>query len=111
MVIDVLSTAEVCRRSGVTYRRVDHWTCLGIVKPLTDDRPGSGKQRQWDPRAVPTFKAIGDALELLGLTHGNQGSIKLVARLWNGFMEDRRDRVTIRHGSAVLVVDLPEETR
>lgn len=48
-----MTSAEVCERSGVTYRMLDHYVRTGLipgVASLTDK--GSGNPREWTPQQV-----------------------------------------------------------
>lgn len=49
--MDTISAAEVCRRSGVTYRKLDHYVRLGLVTPASEVY-GSGHARSFPPEAV-----------------------------------------------------------
>lgn len=42
----MLTSLEVCRRAGITYRQLDYWCRTGVVEPLIDAR-GSGSQRRF----------------------------------------------------------------
>ena len=45
--IDVVLTApQVCRRAGITYRQLDYWCRVGMIRPERDAR-GSGTQRKF----------------------------------------------------------------
>lgn len=42
----LLSTVEVCRRAGVSYRQLDYWIRCGILTPAREAR-GSGSARRF----------------------------------------------------------------
>lgn len=42
----LISTPELCRRAKVTYRMLNMWVVLGLVKPAVESR-GSGTVRRW----------------------------------------------------------------
>ena len=42
----MLSTPEVCRVTGLSYRQIDSWTRLGVFRPVVSAR-GSGTQRRY----------------------------------------------------------------
>jgi hypothetical protein len=62
----MISTAEMCKRTGATYRRVDYWTRQGVVCP-TIDCAGSGSRRKWAERQVRIVHMVSD-LSNLGAT-------------------------------------------
>lgn len=47
----LLSTIEVCRRTGATYRQVDYWVRAGLVVPEVG-ATGSGSARRWTVEQV-----------------------------------------------------------
>lgn len=55
--------------TGVTYRRLDHWTRRGILSPL-DSLPGSGTPRRWTRhdlalvRHIVAFTGVGMSLDV-----------------------------------------------
>jgi Na+(H+)/acetate symporter ActP len=63
-----LSSAQVCARAGVTYRQLDHWSRLGLVRP-TVDSSGSGTQRQWDATSVAVVAVAGRLARLGAPAH------------------------------------------
>ncbi len=44
--METLTSTQVCRAAGITYRNLDYWTRAGFAKPLVDAR-GCGSQRRW----------------------------------------------------------------
>lgn len=64
-----LTSTEVCRRAGITYRNLDYWTRRGFAHPLIDAR-GCGTQRRWTEDEadvigrMATWRSLGVALEL-----------------------------------------------
>ena len=47
----MLSTAELCRQSGVTYRQAQHWAMRGYLQPAVESS-GSGSRRWWSPTSI-----------------------------------------------------------
>jgi DNA-binding transcriptional MerR regulator len=62
-----LSVPEVCRRARVSYRRLDYWDRIGLVKPSVRPATGSGTQRLYSERDVAMLSSIRYLLEA-GLT-------------------------------------------
>jgi MerR HTH family regulatory protein len=54
---------EVCRVTGLSYRRLDYWDRIGLVRPSVMPAAGSGSQRLYSADDVVLVKAI---LDLLG---------------------------------------------
>ena len=44
---------------GVTYRQLDYWTRLGLIKPDNGATPGTGRPRQWSPSEMQIARQIG----------------------------------------------------
>ncbi len=60
--LGLLSSREVCRRSGITYRRLDTWTRTGKIVPVVG-AAGSGSARLFDPSVLDE---IADLLARIG---------------------------------------------
>lgn len=64
-----LSSTQVCRAAGITYRNLDYWTRRGLAHPLVAAR-GCGSQRRWSAqeaevlRSMASWRAVGASLEL-----------------------------------------------
>ena len=43
--VALLSTGEVCERTGATYRQVDYWARTGVLSPSVRPAVGSGNRR------------------------------------------------------------------
>jgi DNA-binding transcriptional MerR regulator len=52
---DTLSTVELAREAGVSYRQVDYWIRAGYI---AGTHPGSGGKRQFDADAVAAVKMM-----------------------------------------------------
>ncbi len=48
---DLMTSAQVCRASGLNYRRLDYWVRVGMVTPVIASA-GSGSARLFDPSVV-----------------------------------------------------------
>ena len=46
-----LSSSDVCRLTGATYRQLDYWTRRGYLTPAKE-AGGKGKPREWAPGDV-----------------------------------------------------------
>ena len=46
------SSADVCARTGATYRQLDYWTRVGLVAPSVSAGIGYGTRRRWSPADV-----------------------------------------------------------
>lgn len=47
-----LSSHEVCRRTGATYRQLDYWDRTGLLSPSLAPARGSGTQRRYSEADV-----------------------------------------------------------
>lgn len=70
-----MSSVQLCREAGCTYRQLDYWTRHGLVEPLVA-ADGSGSRRRWSVDDVHRVRrlilaarfasgSIMDALDLL----------------------------------------------
>jgi DNA-binding transcriptional MerR regulator len=71
--VDTLSSVEVCRLTGVTYRQLDYWVRTGLVLPHTCAR-GSGTHRRWSDADLERVRRL-----------------KVAARLASGTITDALD--------------------
>ena len=51
----LLTSSEVCQRTGLTYRQLDYWTRQGFVEPVVA-AAGQGSNRLFDAAAVRAIK-------------------------------------------------------
>jgi DNA-binding transcriptional MerR regulator len=58
------SSLEVCRLTGVTYRQLDYWTRIGLIRPSFAQAHGSGTQRRWSPTDIARIRRIRLAAQL-----------------------------------------------
>lgn len=111
MTVTVLSSTDVLRGTGITYRQLDHWSRVNAIQP-TKSIYGSGDRRTWTGRDRLRLKAIGNAIkdvnDLLGLSAVRGGSTDLVRRIWNEL--EHTPTTTIRHGAITITVTLDEDT-
>lgn len=42
-----MNSADLCARTGVTYRQLDHWARKGYLGATAQDTHGSGNARDW----------------------------------------------------------------
>lgn len=56
---DRVTASQLCRISGASYRQIDHWTRLGILKPAVAAQ-GPGTRRQYDFTETVIAAAIAD---------------------------------------------------
>ena len=52
-----LGVANTERELGITYRQLDHWVRLGLLRPL--HLGGSGNPREWTRAELDVAKAMG----------------------------------------------------
>ena len=57
---DTMSAPQAAKRAGVTYRQVDHWCSMGLVKVVGGDAtPGSGHERRIPTTELPRIRTLG----------------------------------------------------
>lgn len=54
----LISANELCEITGVTYRQLDYWVRLGVVRPALPAN-GSGSQRKFSGPQVPVMRCLG----------------------------------------------------
>lgn len=52
-----LSSVDVTRITGATYRQLDHWTRRGYLRPA-EPTPGTGVPRSWPPQEVEVARVM-----------------------------------------------------
>lgn len=55
---ELLSSAEVCRLVGISYRQLDYWVRTGAIETPDNCAIGSGHGRRWTPEEVRRLKAV-----------------------------------------------------
>lgn len=57
-----ITSIDVARRAGITYRQVDYWVRTGLLRP---DNPhgGQGCPREWPIREVRIAEAMGQLVD------------------------------------------------
>lgn len=45
--MNTIRASELRRRTGATYRQIDHWCSVHIISPVGDHCPGSGFPREF----------------------------------------------------------------
>jgi DNA-binding transcriptional MerR regulator len=53
---------EVCRLAGITYRQLDYWARIGLVRPSVSDPKGSGTVRLYSADDVAVLRVISRTL-------------------------------------------------
>lgn len=54
-----LSSVELCEVTGATYRQLDYWCRLEIIKPTSGEgNPGAGFPRRFDVKIVEPLKTL-----------------------------------------------------
>jgi DNA-binding transcriptional MerR regulator len=67
-----LTTTELAKRIGVTFRQLDYWVRSGKLQ-IPQDRPGSGVRRLWSPEQARRAQAFA-ALVRAGVTPSAVGA-------------------------------------
>ena len=81
-----LSSTEVTRITGITYRQLDYWVRNGVIPPdwVDDPSAGSGRARRWHPEAIPALQVAGRISRALPRgTNLSSGDMKRVLANWN----------------------------
>lgn len=55
--IETISSREACDLADVSYRQVDYWTRIGLVRPDTPAR-GSGSRRRWTLQDAVVLRVV-----------------------------------------------------
>ena len=54
-----VSTVELLRLAGITYRQADYWTRLGFLRAWPEGTPGSGQARAYSPHELRVAVVLG----------------------------------------------------
>jgi len=80
-----LSSTEMTRLTGLTYRQLDYWIRNGVIPAHWVDNPhgGSGHHRHWNPDAVRPLQVAGRITRALPRgTNLSSADMKRVLRNW-----------------------------
>lgn len=55
----LLSSYDVCRAAGITFRQLDYWVRTGLLTPSVRNPGGSGCPRRWSEADVYRARVIG----------------------------------------------------
>jgi DNA-binding transcriptional MerR regulator len=66
-----LTTTEVCRRVGITYRQLDHWANRRYVTPSLQGR-GKGNTRWWSPTDIARVRELVERIKDCPFHEGSQ---------------------------------------
>jgi DNA-binding transcriptional MerR regulator len=55
----LLSSADVIRHAGITYRQLNHWTVRGLLRPEERQRNRPGVDREWSRAEADMARVIG----------------------------------------------------
>lgn len=100
---DALSTSEVQRHTGVSYRQLDYWERTGFLVPSIRRAGGSGTQRLYsraDVRYAAAIKRLLDAgVSMQAIRRAAEGNHRSLERFANGivdaingFLDELRER-------------------
>lgn len=64
----LISSAVVCKRSGLTYRQLDYWTRKGLISEAVGPL-GSGSMRFWEPSVVEEIRNLRARIRACPLSH------------------------------------------
>ena len=95
-----LSTDEVCRRVGVTFRQLDYWDRIGLIGPSVANCFGTGTYRRWSEDDVLRVKIIKHLMAGRGKAWGPR--IKKVMRTLPDEVKGRWLVIGTDHGSCVV---------
>jgi len=78
------SGPQTCSLAGITYRKLDYWCRIGVLRPAFPAR-GSGSQRRFDFRGVQVAWALG---QLSGLCAALPTDVACLYELerWSGWL-------------------------
>ena len=103
-----MQSLEVCARTGLTYRQLDHWVRVGVIKPSLRRAEGSGTYRLWSDEDVRILRVLNDMRGVADDTVDLSRLAGVVAALrctnWHGLLVITDGEITIRS-------DLPDTHR
>jgi DNA-binding transcriptional MerR regulator len=68
-----LPTAAL-HKLGLSERKLDYWTRIGVLRPAGDSHPGHGRSRQWTPAEVQVARLV---IQLRRLGFGLRAAARL----------------------------------
>lgn len=55
---DTISSKELCKLTGATYRQIDYWCSRGYIHPAHGGTPGSGNKRRFSKAHIDRVKLV-----------------------------------------------------
>lgn len=97
--VTTLTSTELARLAGLTYRQVDYWAQSGLLRPCLPSR-GSGTSRQFEPSEVHVARVVGRLSSI-----GVEGTLlRVIARaLRNGATSVEYDGWVVGFGPGVTL--------
>lgn len=95
-----LTSDDVCRMAGVTYRQLDYWDRIGLIGPSVANCFGTGTYRRWSDEDVLRVRIIKHLMAGRGKAWGQR--IKKVMRTIPDQVTGRWLVIGTDHGSAVV---------
>lgn len=71
---NAITTTELAKRAGISYRQADHWTTAGYLRPVVH-ADGKGSRRLFDDREVVRARIMGSLVNLIGLAPESAGGV------------------------------------
>lgn len=75
----LIGAKELCRRSGATYRQVDHWCVTGLISSVNSPRSGTGHPRKFDEELVEDVRFLA-TISRIFRPIGNRSLMALIYR-------------------------------
>jgi hypothetical protein len=80
----VLTTMQVAKATGISYRQCDYWHRLGAFREYATLSEGSGIPRRWKPTVIPILEVIAELNYGMRTYTGGRGlasSVELVKKI------------------------------
>lgn len=104
-----LTSHDVARRAGISYRQLDYWARKGAIAPSIAEADGPGNYRRWshlDEARLTAISQVATDLAALGI---DEVPLKLAAQLWQRLAD--YDDITICQGTLTICVSRPRVRR
>lgn len=121
------SSDDICERTGLTYRQLDHWARHELFIPSIVHAHGSGSQRRWSRGDLRTLQVAKRALDAGATTRSLDGlqvamvgqpldrelflvhvhHTELGTRSWSAHLDADKLVEVVRQAGSALVIHVP----
>ena len=101
----LLSSTEVQKRCGLSYRRIDHFIRYGAVTIQHPGAGGSGTRRRFTEQEAQAMETLGRVLRK-AKQHGLTVSLRTIQHIWDSTMSGKAWCITLTTDERVVTYEV-----